>query len=339
MKSTVDKYGALIQNDKINPAVDVNPLGSGVIFDPADEQTPLQVIGLGIYKLNGEIYQNNTGAKEYAFVPMEGTFVVKTEEGEFHLEREGGPFNVAPGASNASALYVPKESSYTITGHGEIIYYTAPSSQKMKTVFISQGQVPNLSRGDLLWRRDVITMIEPGISTNLIVGETYSPPGLWSGTPLHVHDVGDVAAGESEHEEVYYHVSRMKGREMPNFTVQMLFDGKEINKAYLCQDKTAFAIPGVCHPVVASPVSDCIYGWALAGVEGHLGMRDVADFAHMKKIGEFASKLRSEEANQAALLLDRVKLSDFSAANGLDEFQTKIVELILREYGINFKSL
>ncbi len=338
MKSTVDKYGVRIQNGTINPVVDVNPLGSGVIFDPADEGTPLQVLGFGIYKLNGESYAQKTDMKEYVFIPMEGQFTVKTEEGEFHLQREGGPFNVRPGISNASALYIPKESSFTVTGHGEIIYYTAPSSKKMKTVYVAQGQVPNLSRGDLMWRRDVITLIEPGVSTNLIVGETYSPPGLWSGTPLHVHDISNVAAGESEHEEVYYHVSRLKGREMPNFTVQMLFDGKEINKAYLCPDKTAVAIPGVCHPVAASPGSDCIYGWGLAGVEGHLGMRDIQDFAYMKKIGAFADKLRAENGNLAKFSVERARLTEFCAANGLDEFQSHIAELILRETGIEFEN-
>ena len=54
MKSTVDRYGKLIQNGTINPTKDVTDLGSGLIFDPEDEGTPLQVLGFGIYKLNGE---------------------------------------------------------------------------------------------------------------------------------------------------------------------------------------------------------------------------------------------------------------------------------------------
>jgi 5-deoxy-D-glucuronate isomerase len=336
MKSTVDKYKYRLENGNISPIVDVNKLGSVIVFDPKDETVPLQVIGFGVYKLNGETYEVKTEEKEYAFIPVEGNFTIETEDGTFKLDRIGGPFAPGIDESNASALYIPKESYYKITGNGEIVYYTAPSSKKMKVTFIDKGEKENFSRGDLSWRRNVITMIEPGVSTNLVIGETFSPPALWSGTPLHIHDVNDPSIGESEHEEIYYHLSRLKGGEMHNFTVQLLFNGKDLNKAYLCPDRTAMAIPGCCHPVVASPVSDCIYFWGLAGVEGHLGMRDVKEFAYMKKIGEFEKSIRKEFDNKATIKVSRSYLEEFKKANLLNEFQTKNVELILHEYGIDF---
>jgi 5-deoxy-D-glucuronate isomerase len=336
MKSTLDKYGKQIENGSINPVVNVNQAKTGLVFDPANPGTPLEVIGFGVYKLSGESHKQTTGDREYVLTPIDGSFTVMTEAGSFKLERSGGPFSAPLGASTASALYIPRDSQYEISGQGELIYYTAPSSRKMKVVHVAPGEKPNLSRGDLCWRRDVITMIEPGVSTNLIVGETYSPPGLWSGTPLHVHDNANPAAGESAHEEVYYHLSRMQGREMPNYTVQLLFDGKEMNKAFLCQDRTAVAIPGGSHPVVGAPVADCLYSWGLAGEEGALGMRDIADFAYMKKIGDFVRALRSANGNLAEFSVSRVKLQEFAAASKLDEFQITVVELILKEQGIRF---
>lgn len=334
----MDKYARKIQDGSIHPLVDVERLDSGTIFDPADPMVPLEVAGFGIYKFkHPESVKVQTGEREAVLLPMEGRFTLKTEAGEFELDRTGGPFAVEIGQSNASAAYIPRDSWYELSGRGEVIYYTAPSSRKMRPVLIGRGEKPNLSRGDLFWRRDVITLVEPGVSTNLIVGETYSPPGLWSGTPLHVHDIGDPARGESEHEEVYYHVCRMSGREVPNYAVQFLFDGRTLNRCYLCPDKTAVAIPGGCHPVVASPVSDCLYAWGLAGVEGFLGMRDLGDFAYMKKIGDFLRRLRAENGDLARFTVEREKLAAFAEANALDEFQAKMVRLILHEYGVDFE--
>ena len=53
MQSTIDKYGARIQDGTIDPTRDVNGLASGLIFDPDNDLIPLQVLGFGIYKLDG----------------------------------------------------------------------------------------------------------------------------------------------------------------------------------------------------------------------------------------------------------------------------------------------
>lgn len=338
MKLTMEKYAKKIEDGLMSPIFDVNNAKSGLVIDPSDEKTPVDIVGLGIYKLNGEKYTEKTAEKEYVFLPMEGNFTIKTEGQIYNLERDGGPFNINIGESNASAVYIPRDSYYEIEGHGEIIYYTAPSSKKMKPVYIKKGEKPNLSRGNLFWRRNVITLVEPGVSTNLIVGETYSPPALWSGTPSHVHDSYNPAAGESNHEEIYYHISRMVDREMPNYTVQLLFDGKNVNKAYLCKNKTAVAIPGGCHPVVASPVSDCAYAWGLAGDEGPLMCRELDDFKYLGKINGFADELRSKFGCTLYLTVPKTYLDDFAKRIGIDEYQKTIAELILNEAGIRFEA-
>lgn len=335
MQSTVDKYGGKIQDGSIDPTRDVNKLKSGLIFDPADPDVPVDVLGFGIFRLSGETESAETGGREYVFCPMEGAFSVKIGGESFELARSGGPFEGPAGESSASALYVPKESEFAITGEGDIIYYTAPSTKKMQPVHVKPGEKPSLSRGDLAWRRDVITLVEPGISANLTIGETYSPPALWSGTPPHIHDIGNEDAGESEHEEVYFHMSRMRDREVPNYPVQLLFDGKTMNRAFLCPDRTAVAIPGGCHPVVASPVSDCLYSFGLAGTEGFLGMRDLKDFRYLKEAGAFVLKLREENGGLHTFAVPRNRIAAFAADHGLNELQLKVVELILREQGIS----
>lgn len=337
MQSTIDKYGESIENGTTDPTRDVNRLGSGLVFDPEDTQTPLQVLGFGIHKLLGSTETGETGGREYVLVPMDGAFEIEAEGQTFPVERNGGPFAGERGESTASALYIPRDSSYRIEGTGELIYYTAPSSRKLKPVYVPRGRGINASRGELFWRRNVTTLIEPGISSNLIVGETYSPPALWSGTPTHVHDTADATRGESSHEEVYYHRSRMVGREIPNYAVQLLFDGKIMNRAYLCPNRTAVAIPGGSHPVIASPVSDCIYNFGLAGDEAPLGMRDLDDFAYLKEIGPFLDEIRTENNGQFSVSVAGRVLDDFARKKGLDDYQRKITELIAAEWGITFE--
>lgn len=337
MKSSMEKYAKKIGEGKINPIVDVNKAKNGLVMDPSDENIPVDVIGFGIYKLNGEKYTEKTGDREYVFLPIEGKFTLKTENEVYEIERAGGPFNIKIGESNVSAVYIPRDSFYEIEGCGEMSYYTAPSSRKMKPVYVKQGDKPNVSRGNCFWRRNVITLVEPGVSTNLVVGETYSPPALWTGTPSHVHDDNNPAAGESNHEEIYYHISRMDGREMPNFAVQLLFDGKDMNQAYLCQNRTAVAIPGGCHPVVASPVSDSAFGWALAGDEGPLLMREIKDFAYQGKIGGFMNQLRQEYGDALYMTVPRCSLDNFAKEIEIDDFKKTITELILKELGISFR--
>jgi hypothetical protein len=75
------------------------------------------------------------------------------------------------------------------------------------------------------------------------------------------------------------------------YGVQILMDGKRLSKAYLIGEKSVFAIPGGCHPVVASPVSDLLYLWGLAGKGAELAMRDIPEFVHLKAFEEIFKTL------------------------------------------------
>ncbi len=331
MERSMQKYAAKIESGQMQAHV-VCPKGTrGMVFDPDDENTPLDVIGFGLYALSSEPVHIETGEREYVLIPQDGTFRVEIEgEDTFEGSREGGHFACPPGTSNASAVYVPRESRFSMTGDGEMLLFSAPSSRRMKPVYIPPGEVKPVSRGSAFWRRDVITLVTPGeTSTNIVAGETYSPPGLWSGTPLHVHDKDAPEEGQSDHEEVYYHVMRLKEKDIIGpYGVQLLFDGKRLNKAYIVTDRSAVAIPGGAHPVIAAPVTDHIYAWGLAGKEGPLGMWDLPEFAYLKEVGRIVDELNEK---RGTFTVEKSELDEM--AENLPPIGRTVLELVLRELG------
>ena len=142
-------------------------------------------------------------------------------------------------------------------------------------------------------------------------------------------------SGESDHEEVYYHRFEWKQAEDDQFGaygVQLLMDGKNLNKAYIIGDKSVFAIPGGCHPVVASPVSALLYLWGLAGKGGELAMRDIPEFAHLKHFEEIFKQLEGEPTPRP--ISDRFLMNSLSK-HGLTEEQKRLLVTMLREKGFN----
>ena len=191
-------------------------------------------------------------------------------------------------------------------------------------------------RGHLVWHRDVVNLISPGAdSDNLVVGETYSPPGLWSGTPLHVHDRDNVLLSESNHEEVYYFTQRdfVRREEMDPYGVQMMFSSGGMNKAFRIKHRTAVAIPGGCHPVVASPTSDLLYIWGLATDKPNtrLQMRDIRDFAFLNRVGQAVQEFIDKRGETP---IPGEAFRQLCAKYGIELENEKIVlKLYLREWG------
>jgi len=290
MESTVKKYANRIEMNRVNPHIRYNGKKSGLILDPLRDEVPLQILGFGIYQLKSDFVTKKTKEKEMVLVPQDGRFEIEVNGKIFSGERKGGPFSFGPGQSNASALYVPCNSRVQLRGKGEIAFFEAPALKEKPPFYLSPQEAKVVS-----WRRDITPLISPkDASSNLVVGETYSPPGFWSGTPLHQHDKDQFQSGESDHEEVYYHRFNLKKNPRDQFGpygVQILMDGKRMSKAYLIGEKSIFAIPGGCHPVVASPVSELLYLWGLAGKGEELAMRDIPEFIHLKSFEEIFKTL------------------------------------------------
>lgn len=289
----MEKYRERLMRGQINPLVRWDGQTSGVIFDPAREDTPLTLLAFGALRLESGPHRLATGEREMALVPITGTFEVRIGAGTVYRgRRDGGVFAGLPETSNAFAIYAPAGADVEVSGVGEMVYFTAPARGHKPPAFVRPGDRENVTRGSGIWMRKVVTLFTPeDVSTVLVGGETYSPPGLWSGTPLHVHDLDDPAGNQSDHEEVYFHLARNTSGAWGPFSIQMLFDNQGLNNAYVVHDHDAFAIPGAAHPVVAGPNSDLLYIWALAGAGSTLKMMDVPEFAYLKKIGAVLDRL------------------------------------------------
>lgn len=331
MQKTLAKYRDAIQAGRVHPLVQWDGLTSGMIFDPTDETTPLETLGFGAYRLSDQPITLDTGRNEVVLVPVDATFEVNVAGQTFVGDRAGGPFAALPGPSNASCVYIPADESFTMSGQGEIVLFSAPARGDKPPAFVRQGHRENLRRGTATWHRDVITLFTPqDVTTNLVGGETYSPPSLWSGTPLHVHDTDDVAGGQSDHEEVYYHLARVTEGDWGGYGVQLLFDDKGLDRAWPVRHRSAFAIPGASHPVVAGPMSDMLYIWALAGPSDELAMKDIPEFAYLKAGGEIIDAL---EAHRGPTKLSQAEFDRLADAKGLTGHERTVVELHLRERG------
>ena len=334
MESTLNKYAQKIERGEVNPHIRYDEKKSGLILDPLRKDVPLEILGFGIYQLRTHFIARETKGKEIVLVPQEGKFEADVNGKRFSGNRMGGPFSNTPGKSNASALYIPCNSRLRIRGKGEVAFFEAPALKQKPTFFLSNQQVLSVSRGEWVWRRNVTPLISPkDASSNLVVGETYNPPGFWSGTPPHLHDREKPQLGESSHEEVYYH--RFNWRKGPRdqigpYGVQLLMDGKRLMKAFLIGDKSIFAIPGGSHPVVASPVSELLYLWGLAGRGGTVMMRDLPEFAHLKSFEEFFKSLEKMKKRKT---VSKEKFRALCASYSLKGEQKVLLTAMLTEKG------
>jgi 5-deoxy-glucuronate isomerase len=334
MESTLKKYAVRIERDEVNPHVRYDGKKSGLILDPLREDVPLEILGFGTYQLGSRYIIKETKEREVVLIPQEGEFEAEVKGKRFSGKRIGGPFSPGFGKSSASALYVPCNSKLRIRGNGEIAFFEAPALKEIPPFYLSNQEVRTVSRGDWIWRRDVTPLVSPkDASSNLVVGETYNPPGFWSGTPLHVHDKNQPSSGESGHEEVYYHRFNGKkgtGNQIGPYGVQLLMDGKKLRKSFLIGDKSIFAIPGGCHPVVASPVSELLYLWGLAGKGEELRMKDVLEFGHLKSFEEI---FRILEGTTSKKILSREKFETLCAPYSFTEEQKGLLAAMLKEKG------
>lgn len=117
-----------------------------------------------------------------------------------------------------------------------------------------------VTTGTANWQRDVRLIVPPdsAITGRLILGETFNPPGNWSGIPPHKHD--QVSDAENALEEFYL----FKTAPADGYAVQLMYDD-DAERAYVVgNDDVAFMAKGY-HPTVAAPGTTVVYLWALSG--------------------------------------------------------------------------
>jgi 5-deoxy-glucuronate isomerase len=167
-----------------------------------------------------------------------------------------------------TAVYIPLDKEVEILSFGvELALCYARCQKKKEFAIINPSRIKVTQVGKDNWQRQVSLIIGPDSeSVNLIVGETINPPGNWSGTPAHKHEVDNLPF-ESLHEELYYfRVNRKDG-----FGIQRFYSPeRNINEfIYLCENTVTF-IPWGYHQIVAGPGYTLYYLFFLSGKSGKL---------------------------------------------------------------------
>ena len=86
--------------------------------------------------------------------------------------------------------------------------------------------------------------------------------------------------------------------------------------------------------MVASPVSELLYLWGLAGRGDELAMRDIAEFLHLKS---FEEVFRELEGDRARRTLSRERFRNLCTTHRLTEEQTGLLVAMLREKGVEIE--
>lgn len=239
----------------------------------------LHYIEFGVLRLGpGEHYQEETLDREVALIGLSGRCAVRCGQLEW------SPLGDRPSVflGRAWAAYIPPGERYEVIGEreAEVAICGAKVDQFTgRPCLITPAEVVVRSVGRENWRRDVFDVIGPQVEAGrLIVGETLNPPGNWSSSPPHKHDVEDPPY-EAKLEELYFY----KVFPPQGFGIQRIYtDDGTIDESYTVRDNDVIVIPGGYHPVVAAPGYSLYYLWILAGETRRQQWRDDPRHAWIK---------------------------------------------------------
>jgi len=203
--------------------------------------------------------------QEMGMLIMEGTCDISIDGKEYKgLGSRKSIFDGLP-----SGGYIPSDSKVVITSYGvKLVLGLGHCSTKKDHVIVRPDDVKVIDAGKNNWYRNVRLIIPPnGPSENLIIGETINPPGNWSTTPPHKHDVEDLP-NESMHEELYY----FKFDKPQGYGIEKYYTkDRKIDELIELKDNSVTVIPQGYHQIVSAP-DTLYYLFFLSGVGNDLVM-------------------------------------------------------------------
>jgi 5-deoxy-glucuronate isomerase len=164
-----------------------------------------------------------------------------------------------------SAIYAPPGAEIVVEGALLAGAFSAPAEagDAPGAYLVGPGDVTTVHRGTGNFAREVRDILPAGRpAVRLLAGETINPPGNWSSSPPHRHDVHDPPA-QARLEEIYlFRVDPPQG-----FGLQLSYrtEPDRAEHAFAVADLDAATIPSGYHPVVAGPGYRLYYLWCLAG--------------------------------------------------------------------------
>jgi 5-deoxy-glucuronate isomerase len=165
-------------------------------------------------------------------------------------------------------VYVPRESVCEIEcleAPLEAVIYTAPTDEAAAPAYVAAEQVQVIASGVSDWKRQVFIGIgEEGPATRMMVGETESPPGNWSGFPPHRH-TDDNPPNELAMEELYYFHFYPRSGFVIGGTYQDSARKEQTAELSIYRHGQAFGVPCGYHFIAPCPGYRVRYTWALGG--------------------------------------------------------------------------
>jgi 5-deoxy-glucuronate isomerase len=256
--------------------------GDAVAITP--EEAGWIYCGLRVVELPpGGTREFETGAEEFAVLPLAGSAVVEVEGRRFEL---AGRASVFERVSDWAYLPVDAAVRLSSSGGAQVALASARAERRFDPTHVSAESVPIEIRGAGPATRQLNNFMAPEAfdgADRLICVEVLTPEGNWSSYPPHKHD--DTPDSLANNEEIYYFRVGRSGSTATSgegFALHRTYtaDG-EIDETVVVRDGDIFLVPRGYHgPCVAAPGYPLYYLNVMAGPNPVRTMAIVDDPAH-----------------------------------------------------------
>lgn len=245
----------------------------------AQEDSACRWIEVDMLKLKpGQAHRYYEQGKEYALILLGGVCSVSGDGLDFpHIGKRSNPFD-----GPATALYIPRNRAFTVTGDAEVTVAIckSPAAKDFEPVLVRPEDVIIKELGKPGWRRQAHFVLDERVRANMIyVGEAFVDGGQWASYPPHKHDEDNMPV-EGRLEEIYY----FEYEKPTGFGIQKVYtkDG-EIDETYTVKNGDFVEIPKGYHPCCCAPGYKNYYLWIMAGHDRGFFMTADPDHAWMNK--------------------------------------------------------
>ena len=225
------------------------------------EDSFCQNVEIDMLKLaDGQVKSYTEVDKEYGIVILGGKCTVAGKD--FLFENIGERETVFDG--NATCVYVPRNTDFTITGVGEVSIAVSkcPSVNDHKPVLIKPEDVISKELGKPGWQRHAMFVLDERVEADQIyIGECWIEGGQWSSYPPHKHDDMNMPKEAATEEIYYYEFDKPQG-----FGIQKVYTMEgDVDETYTVKSGDFVEIPRGYHPFHAAPGYKNYMLWIMAG--------------------------------------------------------------------------
>ena len=227
-----------------------------------DRNSPLTYTELDFLKLaDGQSYTVMEKNKEFALIVIYGKCEVKGAD--FHFASVGkrkDPFD-----GPAEAVYVGKDTEFTVTGKGgdvKIAVCKAPAEKFFPAHHVKTEDILQKSLGKGAFARTAAFNLPETVGANLLyIGEFWVEDGNWASYPPHKHDVDNMPTEGFLDEIYYFEFDKPQG-----FGFQAVYSKEgDINEVYKVKSGEMVEVTKGYHPFTVAPGYKNYCLWIMAG--------------------------------------------------------------------------